>query len=91
MKKHGESGFKILAINMPYDPPNLVLDFVKKRSIAYSVILDINSELGQAFGGINVTPTTFLIGLDGRILSRTQGELNHHEISSGIEKMLQGS
>ena len=87
--KHGQNDFKVVAINMPYDPPNLVLDLVKKRSIAYAVVLDINNELGQAFGGIDVTPTTFLIGLNGQILSKTQGELDHDEISSGIEKMLQ--
>ena len=37
--------------------------------------LDIEDRIAQAFGGLKAVPTTVVIGRDGNIIARSEGEL----------------
>ena len=73
---------------MDYDPPNQVLAMSKARAIPYPIALDLQSDAAQAFGDVRLTPTSFLIAPDGRIVYRKTGEMDMAKIRRDILAML---
>jgi thiol-disulfide isomerase/thioredoxin len=69
-------GFEVIAVAMPYDPPAQVLNYTKQKSLPFPVMHDGLSEIVQAFGGVNLTPTTYLYDKQGHRLQRIIGELD---------------
>ena len=82
-------GLEIVAIAMYYDPPNQVLAMRKARAIPYTVALDIHADAARAFGSVRLTPTTFLIAPDGRIVYRKIGDLPFDRLQKDIMTMLE--
>lgn len=87
-KAYKDKGFEIIAVAMPYDPPNYVLKFAQDRQLPFPVVLDIKGEAVRAFGEVNLTPTSFLIGKDGRIIEKKTGELDFAELNAQLDKHL---
>jgi peroxiredoxin len=81
-------GFEIIAVAMPYDPPNYVLKYTQDRQLPFPVALDIKGEAVRAFGNVNLTPTSFLIGKDGIILEKKTGELDFVSLKATLDKHL---
>lgn len=81
-------GLRIIGIAMDYDPPNQVLALRRARKIPYTIALDIHAEAAQAFGNVRLTPTSFLIAPDGRIVYRKTGELSMARLRQEIAVML---
>ncbi len=69
-------GFEIISVAMPYDPPAQVLNYTKQKALPFPVMHDGFSEVTQAFGGVNLTPTAFIFDKKGHRLQRTIGELD---------------
>jgi len=84
----GKDKFEIIAIAMPYDPPNLVVALSEKEKIPYPVALDINGNAVKAFGNIQVTPTSFLIDSKGNVVQQNIGEINIEELRLKVEALL---
>ena len=74
---------------MSYDKPSHVLSMRKARNIPYPVALDIHGAAAQAFGNVRLTPTSFLISPDGRIVSQKIGEMDMPRLRNNILAMLQ--
>ena len=89
-EKLGPRGLKIIGISMAYDPPNLVTEFVKQRRVPYTIAMDIDGSASRAFGDIRLTPASFLITPDGRIVFQKIGEMDMHALTARIESMLTG-
>jgi hypothetical protein len=51
-----------------------VLNYTETRKLPFKVALDSGGDLAKAFGDVAMTPTTFVIGKDGKILKRYLGE-----------------
>jgi len=83
-----DRGFEIIAVAMSYDPPNYVASFVKTRQLPFPVALDVNGEHAQAFGNVQLTPTTFIIGKDGSILEQKLGELDFVKLNALLDREL---
>lgn len=83
-------GFQVLAIAMSYDPPNHVIAMRKARQLPYTIALDIDGNAARAFGDVRLTPTSFLIAPDGRIVREKVGELDMNEVRSQLHAMLKG-
>ena len=81
-------GFEIVAVAMSYDPPNYVVNFVRTRQLPFPVALDVNGEHARAFGNVQLTPTSFIIGKDGRILEQKLGELDFVKLRSLLDREL---
>ena len=60
------AGFEIIAVAMRYDPPNYVVNFVQTRQLPFPVVLDVDGAHARAFGNVQFTPTSFIIGKDGQ-------------------------
>lgn len=82
------SGFEIIGIAMPYDPPNQVVNMIAEREIPYPIAIDIKGDAMLAFGDVLVTPTSFLIAPDGTIAKHTIGEMDMNELRKTIISML---
>ncbi|MDH3526615.1 MAG: TlpA family protein disulfide reductase [Gammaproteobacteria bacterium] len=87
-KELAPRGLKVIGIAMHYDPPNQVLAMRKSRNIPYTIALDIRAEAAQAFGDVRVTPSTFLIAPDGRIVYRQAGALSMERLKKRILALL---
>ena len=81
-------GLEIIGIAMAYDPPNHVLAMRDARRIPYPIALDIHADAAHAFGDVQLTPTSFLIAPDGRIVFRKSGELDLARLRADIIGML---
>jgi len=81
-------GLQIIAISMYFDPPNRVLAMQKARKIPYPVAIDIHADAARAFGDIRMTPTSFLIAPDGRIVYWKTGTMDLSKLRRDILAML---
>lgn len=74
--RYKSKGFEIISVAMPYDPPAQVLNYTHQKALPFPVMHDGFSEITQAFGGVNLTPTAFIYDKKGKRVQRTIGELN---------------
>lgn len=81
-------GLEIIAVAMSYDPPDRVVRMRESRNIPYPVALDIRGKISQAFGDVRGTPTSYLIGPDGRIATRKAGEIDMARLREEILGMV---
>ena len=87
-KLYRDRGFEIIAVAMSYDPPNYVLNFVQTRQLPFPVALDVDGAHARAFGNVQLTPTSFIIGKDGRILEQKLGELDFVKLKALLDREL---
>lgn len=87
-RQYHPRGFEIVAVAMQYDPPNYVLNFVQTRGLPFPVAIDAQGTHAQAFGGVQVTPTAFLVGKNGEILEQTLGDLDFPRLKALLDKEL---
>ena len=83
-----DKGFEIIAVAMSYDPPNYVLNFVQTRQLPFPVALDVNGAHARAFGNVQLTPTSFIVGKDGTVLEQKIGELDFVKLKALLDKQL---
>lgn len=86
--KYAAQGLKIIGISMPYDRPDHVMKMVKKKKLPYTIAMDINKQATKAFGGVSLTPTTFLIAPNGTIVFQKIGEFNTPRLIKQIKPLL---
>jgi len=84
-------GLEVIGIAMAYDPPNRVIELSRAKQIPYPLALDINSAAAKAFGDVSVTPSSFLIAPDGRVVLQKTGELDTQKIRVLVLEMLSRS
>lgn len=87
-KEYKARGFEIIAVAMPYDPPSYVLKFTQDKQLPFPVALDIKGEAIRAFGNVNLTPTSFLVAKDGKILDKKTGELDFVSLKARLNVLL---
>jgi peroxiredoxin len=89
-KKFKDRGLEFVAVAMQYDPPNYVVNFTETRKLPFKVALDSGGDIARAFGGINATPTTYVIDQQGRIIKRYVGIPDFAGLHALLEKQLAG-
>lgn len=87
-KEFAPRGLQMVAVAMSYDPPNHVLAMRDARKIPYPIALDIEGNAARAFGDVRLTPTSFLIAPDGRIVRQKIGELDMTDVRAQLRAML---
>ena len=87
-KTFAPRGYEMVAVAMAYDRPDWVLNFTRQHGLPFAVALDIKGEAEQAFGGVRLTPTSFLIDKQGRIVQRYLGEPDFARLHQKIEALL---
>ena len=97
--KFTERGLETVAVAMKYDPEDQVRAFVEKTPLPFKVAVDdatvpdtqndpINGPIAQSFGGVRLTPTTFLIDRRGRIVHKYLGAPDFAALHTLLEELL---
>jgi len=87
-QKFKARGFDTLAVAMSYDPPAFVARYAETRGLPFGVAIDNTGTVAQAFGPVQMTPTTFLINKRGEIVKRFVGEPDFAALHGLIEQLL---
>jgi len=83
----GAEHFEIIGVAMSYDPPNQVLALTTERQLPYPISLDIDGTIATAFGNVMLTPTSFLIAPDGKIIRHKIGEMDIASLKVEIKNL----
>ncbi|OIQ99382.1 thiol-disulfide oxidoreductase ResA [mine drainage metagenome] len=86
--QYSKKGFEIIAVAMPYDPPAQVLNYTKQKALPFPVMHDGFGEVTNKFGGVNLTPTTFIYDKQGHLVRRTIGDLDFNALQQLLKKEL---
>lgn len=81
-------GYRTIAVAMDYDNPDFVANFVASRKLPFDVVHDADGSIAKAFEGTKLTPTSYLIDKQGRVVKRYVGEPKHDEFKATIEALL---
>ena len=87
-RKFQARGFETLAVAMRYDAPASVSHFAQDRQLPFGVVIDNTGSIAQAFPGVQVTPTTFVIDKRGAIAKRIVGEPDFNALHLLVDKLL---
>lgn len=87
-KTYAPKGLKVIGISMPYDRPDHVMKMAAQKALPYTIAMDINKKAVKAFGGVSLTPTTFLIAANGTIVRQKIGEFDTQVFKNHIEQLL---
>lgn len=88
-KKMQGTGFRIIAVAMPYDELAEVQTMRTQKGMTYTVAYDQSGELSKQFD-VRVTPTSFLIAADGNIAVHKLGEWDAAELEQKVLNLLKG-
>ncbi|RZA33132.1 MAG: TlpA family protein disulfide reductase [Lysobacteraceae bacterium] len=86
--KYKAQGLEFVAVAMQYDPPNYVLNFSETRRLPFKVAIDSAGDIAKQFGDVTLTPTTFVIDKQGRIIKQYVGEPDFAALHKLLEKEL---
>jgi peroxiredoxin len=86
--KFKSRGYDTVAVAMDYDRPAAVAHFAQSRALPFGVAFDESGELARAFGDVKLTPTTFLIDKQGRIVKRYVGAPDFAALDKLIGELL---
>ena len=75
-KQFHEKGLEIIAVSIADDPPNQVLNFSRKNALPFPIVHDSDTKISQAFDNVSLTPTSFIIDQQGRVIGKTIGKLD---------------
>lgn len=84
-QRYHAQGLEIIAVAMYYDLPSHVVEMTRQKQIPYPVTLDLNASHTKAFGGVQLTPSTFLIAPDGIIAAKMLGAFNVLDLQNQID------
>ena len=87
-KAFSPQGLEMIGITVPWNRPDYVIAMAKTKQLPYKSALDVDGKASQAFGNVRLTPTSFLIAPDGRIVHQVTGELDIQKVQTLIEALL---
>lgn len=79
---------QIVAVTVPYDPPNEVNAYVTQKKFTLPIALDLDSAALGQFTDKLVVPSHYLVNAQGKILLTHLGEIDEAAIRQAIEKHL---
>ena len=87
-RKYAPRGYETIAIAVQKDDPTLVAQFAARRALPFKVAVDESGDAAASFGAPRVTPVSYLIDRQGRLIKRYVGEPDWAELHSAIEEAL---
>ena len=87
-QKFQGQGLQTVAVAMSYDNPQYVAQFAATRQLPFTVAYDKTGEMANAFGPVQMTPTTFVVNRKGEIVKRYVGEPDFAALHDLLGKLL---
>ncbi|HLD09328.1 MAG TPA: TlpA disulfide reductase family protein [Methylophilaceae bacterium] len=87
-RQYHDQGFEVIAVAMFYDPPDHVLNYTQKHSLPFPVMHDGYGKIAKSFEDVRLTPTSFIMDKQGRIIQRVVGELDFTSLHSLLTEQL---
>jgi peroxiredoxin len=87
-QKYQAQGYATVAIAMAHDKPDFIEAYVRQNKLPFVVAHDADGKAAAAFGGIRLTPTSFVIDRRGNIVKRILGEPDFPKLQKQIETLL---
>jgi peroxiredoxin len=87
-EKFAARGLEIIAVAMEYDPEEQVRAYADKAALPFKVASDTNGKAALGFEDVRMTPTTFLIDRQGRIVHKYLGAPDFAALQALLEKLL---
>lgn len=87
-QKYHDRGLETVAVAMSYDPPAYVKQFTEQNGLPFTVALDTDGSAAQAFGNVQLTPTTFVIDKQGHVVQQILGEPDFAKLHALLEQEL---
>jgi peroxiredoxin len=87
-EKYRGRGLEVVAVAMRHDPPNYVIRYAEAKRLPFKIALDPLGEHAKAFGGVRLTPTTFVIDRRGNIAQRIVGRADFGQLNALIDEKL---
>jgi peroxiredoxin len=84
-KKFSARGHEMIAVAVSRDEPERVA--AVGATLPFKVAFDRDGTAAQAFGKVRVTPSTFIVDREGRIVKRYIGEPEWSELHAILEKL----
>ncbi|QIL70584.1 TlpA family protein disulfide reductase [Diaphorobacter sp. HDW4B] len=87
-QKYKDKGFDTLAVAMQYDPPAYVVNYAESRKLPFQIAIDNTGANAKAWGDVKLTPSTFIVDKQGKIVKSFLGAPDFAELHKLIEKLL---
>jgi peroxiredoxin len=87
-EKFAPRGYETVAVAMRQDNPQRVGAFAAMRALPFRIAFDGSGEAAKEFGNVRITPTSFLIDRQGRVLRRYVGEHDWAGLQKLVEREL---
>ena len=81
--------FELVAVAMPHDPPNKVLELAEERDLPFPVALDIKGEAVDSFATVVGTPTSYLLDSHGELVERYVGAIPMDDLREKLNRLLE--
>ena len=86
--EYKNKGFEVVAVAMSYDPLRQVATYTHNNALPFPVSHDSTGEVAQQFNEVRVTPTSFIIDKQGRIIQKLIGELEFTSLRKTLDQHL---
>ena len=84
-KRYSPRGYEMIAVAVSRDQPDRVAAVA--ATLPFKVAFDSDGALAKGFGNVRITPSTFVIDREGRIVKRYVGEPEWSELHAILEKL----
>ncbi len=88
-QRYEPDGFELIAVAMPHDAPNLVLEMSEREQWPFPVALDIQGEAVQSFASVVGTPISYLLDKNGHLVKRYVGAIPIKELERQLDRLLE--
>jgi peroxiredoxin len=87
-RKFSARGYETIAVAVWRDDAGRVAQYAAKNALPFKVAVDSSGEIGREFGKVRITPMSFLIDKNGKVVRRYVGEPDWAELHAIVEREL---
>lgn len=87
-RKFAPRGYEMVAVAVASDHPNQVAAFTRNRALPFEVALDLDGAVAKSFGNVHITPSSFLIDKEGRVIRKYVGAPDWADLDAAVARAL---